>query len=64
MNKFQKKVEDVMESIEESNSFKCETRIDLKIVAKALVKTNGTIPDFKKYNLASKHWKSAKKFIV
>ena len=63
MNKFQKKVENVMESIEESNSFKCETRDDLKKVAKALVKTNGTIPDFKKNDLDSKHWKSAEKFI-
>ncbi|HEY8805608.1 MAG TPA: hypothetical protein VIM42_11000 [Clostridium sp.] len=63
MNKFQKKVEDVMQSIEESNSFKCETRSDLKKVAKALVKTNETIPDFNKYDLSSKHWKSAKKFI-
>ena len=63
MNNFQKKIEDVMESIEESSSFKCETRSDLKKVAKALVETNGTIPDFKKYDLASKHWKSAEKFI-
>lgn len=63
MNKFQKKVEDVMDSIEKSNSFKCETRSDLKKVAKALVETKGTIPNFKKYNLDSKHWKSAKKFI-
>ncbi|GEM_PF-2999919 len=63
MNKFQKKVEDVMESIEESNSFKCETRSDFKRVAKALVETNGTIPDFKKYDLDSKHWKSAEKFL-
>ena len=63
MNKFQKKVEDVMESIEESSSFKCETRNDFKKVAKALVETDGTIPDFKKYDLASKHWKSAGKFI-
>ena len=52
-----------MESIEESDSFKCETRSDLKKVAKALVETNGDIPDFEKYDLASKHWKSAKKFI-
>ena len=63
MNKFQEKVEDVMDSIEESNSFKCESRSDLKKVAKALVETNGDIPDFEKYDLASKHWKSAKKFI-
>jgi hypothetical protein len=63
MNNFQKKVEDVMDSIEEDNSFKCESRSDLKKVAKALVETNGTIPDFQKYDLASKHWKSAKKFI-
>ena len=63
MNKFQKKVEDVMYSIEEANSFKCETRSDLKKVAKALVETNGAVPDFKKYDLASKHWKSAEKFI-
>lgn len=63
MNKFQKKVEDVMESIEESNSFKCESRSDLRKVAKALVKTNGAIPDFEKNNLDSKHWKSAEKFI-
>ena len=63
MNKFQQKVEDVMESIEESNSFECETRSDLKKVAKALVETNGNIPDFEKYDLPSKHWKSAKKFI-
>lgn len=63
MNNYQKKIEDVMDSIEEANSFNCETRSDLKKVAKALVETNGTIPDFQKYNLASKHWKSAKKFI-
>lgn len=63
MNKFQEKVEDVMDSIEEANSFKCESRSDLKKVAKALVETNGAIPDFEKYDLASKHWKSAKKFI-
>ena len=63
MNKFQKKIEVVMESLEESNSFKCQTRSDLRKVAKALVKTNETIPDFKKYDLASKHWKSAEKFI-
>ena len=63
MNKFQSMVEDVMESVDESNSFKCETRSDLKKVAKALVETNGTIPDFEKYDLSSKHWKSAKKFI-
>ncbi len=63
MNNYQKKVEDVMDSIEVANSFKCETRSDLKKVAKALVETDGNIPDFQKYNLASKHWKSAKKFI-
>ncbi|MBU3113207.1 hypothetical protein [Clostridium lacusfryxellense] len=63
MNNFQKKVEDVMDSIVESNSYKCETRSDLKKVAKALVETNGNIPDFKKYDLATKHWKSAKKFL-
>jgi len=63
MNKFQDKVEDTMDSIEQSNSFKCETRSDLKKVAKALVETNGVIPDFQKYDLPSKHWKSAKKFI-
>jgi len=63
MNKFQNKVQDVMESIEESDSFKCETRSDLKKVAKALVETNGVIPDLEKYDLASKHWKSAKEFI-
>ncbi|MGH4123644.1 MAG: hypothetical protein ACREV6_12025 [Clostridium sp.] len=63
MNKFQGMVEDVMQSIEESNSFKCETRSDLKKVAKALVETHGAVPDFQKYDLASKHWKSAKKFI-
>ena len=63
MNNFQHKVLDVMDSIEESDSFKFENRSDLKKVAKALVETNGTIPDFEKYNLASKHWKSAKKFI-
>ena len=63
MNKFQEKVEDVMDSIEQSNSFKCESRSDLKKVAKALVETNGNIPNFEKYDLASKHWKSAKKFI-
>ena len=63
MNKFQDKIEDVMQSIEESNSFNCETRSDLKKVAKAIVETNGDIPDFQKYDLASKHWKSAKKFI-
>lgn len=63
MNKFQAMVEDVMESVDESNSFKCETRSDLKKVAKALVETNGDIPNFEKYDLASKHWKSAKKFI-
>ena len=63
MNKFQKKVENVMESIEESNSFKCENRSDLKKVAKALVKTNGIIPEFQKNDLDSKHWKSAKNFI-
>lgn len=63
MNKFQEKVEDVMDSIEASNSFKCESRSDLKKVAKALVETNGNIPNFEKYDLASKHWKSAKKFI-
>ena len=63
MNNFQNKVEDLIDSIELSNSFKCETRSDLKKVAKALVETNGTIPDFQKYDLASKHWKSAKKFI-
>ncbi|MBZ9686561.1 hypothetical protein G9F72_009500 [Clostridium estertheticum] len=63
MNKFQGMVEDVMQSIEESNSFNCETRRDLKKVAKALVETKGDIPDFQKYDLASKHWKSAKKFV-
>jgi len=63
MNKFQGKVENIMDSIEESNSFKCETRSDLKKVAKALVETNGVIPDMKKYDLATKHWKSAKKFL-
>ena len=63
MNKFQRKIEDVIESIEESNSFKCESRSDFKKVAKALVETNGTIPTFKKYDLDSKHWKSAEKFI-
>jgi len=63
MNKFQKKVEDVMESIEESNAFKCETRRDFKKVAKALVETNGNIPNFAKYDLDTKHWKSAEKFI-
>lgn len=63
MNKFQKKIEDVMESIEESNFYKCQTRRDLKKVAKALVETNGTVPDFSKYNLDTKHWKSAEKFI-
>ena len=63
MNKFQQKIENVMDSIEQSNSFKCDTRSDLKKVAKALVETNGNVPDFEKYNLASKHWKSAKKFI-
>ena len=63
MNRFQDKVEDTMDSIEQSNSFKCETRSDLKKVAKALVETNGAIPDFQKYDLPSKHWKSAKKFI-
>lgn len=63
MNKFQETVQDVMESIEESNSFKCETRRDFKKVAKALAQTNGAIPDFQKYDLDSKHWKSAKKFI-
>lgn len=63
MNKFQEKIEDVMDSIEQSNSFKCETRSDLKKVAKALVETNGEIPSFEKLDLASKHWKSAKKFI-
>jgi len=63
MNKFQEKIEDVMDSIEESNSFKCESRSDLRKVAKALVQTNGAIPDFEKYDLDSKHWKSAKKFI-
>ncbi|MBU3129393.1 hypothetical protein LGL55_06150 [Clostridium tagluense] len=63
MNKFQGMVEDAMRSIDESNSFKCKTRNDLKKVAKALVETKGDIPDFKKYDLASKHWKSAKKFI-
>jgi len=63
MNKFQEKIEDVMDSVEESNSFKCESRSDIKKVAKALVETNGAIPDFEKYDLASKHWKSAKKFI-
>ena len=41
MNNFQEKVNDVMESIDESNSFNCETRSDLKKVAKALVETNG-----------------------
>ncbi|WP_281418730.1 hypothetical protein [Clostridium frigoris] len=34
-----------------------------KKVAKALVETNGTVPDFTKYNLNTKHWKSAEKFI-
>ena len=63
MNKFQRKIEDVMDSIEETNTFKCETRSDFKKVAKALVETNGTIPDFQKYDLATKHWKSAEKFI-
>jgi hypothetical protein len=63
MNKFQEKIENVMNSLEASNSFKCETRSDLKKVAKALVETNGNIPDFEKYNLPAKHWKSAKKFI-
>lgn len=63
MNKFQRKIENVMESVDDSNTFKCETISDLKKVSKALVETNGTIPDFKKYDLASKHWKSAKKFI-
>ncbi len=63
MNKFQGTVEEVMNSIEQSGSFKCETRSDLKKVAKALVETHGSIPDFQKYDLASKHWKSAKKFI-
>jgi len=63
MNKFQNKVQDLMESVQESNSFKCETTSDYKKVARALVETNGIIPDFKKYNLASKHWKSARKFI-
>jgi len=52
-----------MGSIEESNSFKCETRSDFRKVAKALVETNGTIPTFEKYDLDSKHWKSAEKFI-
>ncbi|MGV8980815.1 hypothetical protein [Clostridium sp.] len=63
MNNFQKMVEDVMVSLEESNTFKCETRSDLKKVAKALVETDGNIPNFQKYDLASKHWKSAEKFI-
>jgi len=63
MNKYQKKIEDVMESMEESNSFTCETRSDFKKVATALVQTNGTVPDFEKYNLDSKHWKSAEKFL-
>jgi hypothetical protein len=63
MNKFQGKVEDVMDSIEASNSFKCETRSDFKKVARALVETNGAIPDMKKCDLDTKHWKSAKKFI-
>ncbi|MGK0468691.1 hypothetical protein [Clostridium sp.] len=63
MNNFQRKVEDVMDSIESSDSFKCETRSDLKKVAKALVETDGAVPDFQKYDLSSKHWKSAKKFI-
>jgi hypothetical protein len=63
MNKFQGKVEDVMDSIEVSNSFTCETRSDLRKVAKALVQTNGVVPDMKNYDLATKHWKSAKKFI-
>ena len=63
MNNFQNKIEDLMDTIELSNTFKCETRSDLKKVAKALVETEGTIPDFHKYDLASKHWKSAKKFI-
>mgnify|MGYP001574069261 CR=1 FL=1 len=53
MNKFQKKIEDVMESIEESNFYKCQTRRDLKKVAKALVETNGTVPDFSKIGRAS-----------
>jgi hypothetical protein len=63
MNKFQEKVEDIMDTLEQSNSFKCDTRSDLKKVAKALALTNGDVPDFEKYNLASKHWKSAKKFL-
>ena len=63
MNKFQKKVDKVIASIEESNSFKCGTRSDFKKVAKALVKTNGTIPEFQKNNLDSKYWKSARNFI-
>ena len=63
MNAFQKKIEDVIESLEDTNSFKCETRSDFKKVATALVRTNGNVPDFKKYDLDSKHWKSAGKFI-
>jgi hypothetical protein len=63
MNNFQNKIEDVIGSIELSNTFTCETRSELKKVAKALVETDGNIPDFQKYDLASKHWKSAKKFI-
>ena len=35
MNKFQRRIEVVMESLEELNSFKCETRSDLRKVAKA-----------------------------
>jgi hypothetical protein len=63
MNKFQNKVMDVMDSIEELNTYNCESRSDLKKVAKALVETNGNIPNFNKYDLPAKHWKSAKKFI-
>jgi hypothetical protein len=63
VNNFQRKVEDVIDSIESSNSFKCETRSDLKKVARALVSTDGVVPDFQNYNLSSKHWKSARKFI-
>ena len=32
MNKFQKKVEDVMDSIEGSNSFKCQTRVTIQLL--------------------------------
>ena len=30
MNKFQRKIENVMESVDDSNTFKCETISDLK----------------------------------